>query len=217
MSDKVSDKLIELNEKVQFVPVTSRSLEEYTRVNLGVKPEYAIVSNGGILLRNGEVDKDWEDYVKSHINYQEAMNLMAELEDETESIETNIKVIDNVYLFCKTTQHKMFDQEVLYFMSKYTDWEFTRQENKVYIIPKVFSKQVALRYLWHRLDRPYIVASGDGLLDLGMLTLANKAIVPSHSELISGRYITSCDTAKGGIISPLYTMEKVEEILEKGE
>lgn len=213
MADAVQESLKGLSDNIIFVPVTSRSFDEYSRVNLGVEPEYAIVSNGGILLHNGKVDKDWENYIKQHVSLKEAMEIVVDLEDELESI-AKVKVIDNCYIFCKVEPefHTLYDQEALYLMSKYTNWEFTRQGNKIYIVPKAFSKQVTLRYLWHRLGNPKIVASGDGEMDLGMLTIADKAAIPDHSTLFKDGYVESATKVSGGILSPIETMQIVNDL-----
>lgn len=215
IADRVQKELLSLDNRAMFVPVTSRSLEEYERINLGIKPEYAIVANGGILLHNGKIDTDWDNYIKSHVNLEQAMSIIIDIEDELNSIDYKVKILDNCFLFCKVEPdlHMLYDQEALYLMAKYPDWEFTRQGNKIYIVPKAFSKQVTLRYLWHRLGRPKIVASGDGEMDLGMLTLANKAIIPDHSDLFKNKYVEDATKVSGGIVSPLETIKIVNDML----
>lgn len=215
MDIDVRNKLKELNSnpKIKFIPVTTRDVMRYKRVDLGVEPEYAIVSNGGTILHNGEPMEEWAEYIKKKFNYIEALDIISELESELESIEGDVKIVDSCYIMFKTMQHKLYDQEALYFQSKYLNWDFVRQGNKCYVIPKHFSKQIALRWLWNKLGKPYIVASGDGELDLPMLSIANKAVVPEHSSLLKDGYIESCTVAKGGIKSPLYTMKIVEELL----
>ena len=217
IADAVHEKLINLDNRAMFVPVTSRSLAEYERVKLGLTPEYAIVANGGILLHNGEVDEEWAEYIKTHVDLNEAMSIIIDIEDELESIDYKVKVLDNCFLFCKVApeMHTLYDQEALYLMAKYPNWEFTRQNNKIYIVPKAFSKQVTLRYLWHRLGQPKIVASGDGEMDLCMLTLADKAIIPDHSTLFKDGYVESATKVSGGIISPLETIKVVEDLIKR--
>jgi len=217
MSDEVYRKLdkVRRNSNVTFVPVTTRSLEEYNRINLRFTPEYAIVSNGGIILHNGEPIKEWEEYIKKNIDMMEAMELIHDIQDNLSSVNYKIKVIDSCYLFFKTNYPELFDVETQYLIEKYPNWVFTRQNKKCYAIPKHFSKQVALRWLWHKLNEPFIVASGDSELDLPMLTLANRAIIPSHGSLVKDKFVLSGTFADGGITSPLFTMKVVEEEANK--
>ncbi len=46
--------------RLLFVPVTTRTEEQYRRIDLGVGvPSYALVCNGGVLLINGQEDAGW--------------------------------------------------------------------------------------------------------------------------------------------------------------
>ena len=47
---------------MRFVPVTSRSIAQFLRIQFppGCVPKYALVANGGLLLRNGAVDPAWQ-------------------------------------------------------------------------------------------------------------------------------------------------------------
>ena len=215
MADDVKEKLkvINSNENCIFVPVTTRSLSEYQRINLGVKPKYAITSNGGIILKDGEPLQEWTSYVKSKLNTMETLDIVKIIEDEMTSVDYTPKLIDGCYIFFKTDHPTLYDQEVLYLMAQFNDWDFIRQRNKCYAVPKHFSKQIALRWLWRKLDKPYIVASGDSELDLAMLTLADWAVIPKHGTLISERYVEDGTIVDGGILSPLETMKIVEERL----
>ena len=43
-----------------IVPTTTRTLEQYQRIDLGIGPfPYALVCNGGVLLVNGVPDEAW--------------------------------------------------------------------------------------------------------------------------------------------------------------
>ena len=215
--DEVKDKLVEIsnNKNITFTPVTTRSYEEYNRVNLGFIPEYAIVANGGMILHNGVVMKEWQDYIMSRFNNKEAMNIIIDIEDELTSVDCDVKIIDSCYLFFKVVSAELFDIEVMYLRHKYSNWDFVRQGIKCYAIPKHFSKQIAVRWLWHKLNKPYIVASGDGELDLPMLTLADKAVIPSHGSLVQNGFVLEGTIIDGGISSALETMKIVEDKLNQ--
>lgn len=217
MADEVKAKLhdIRSNEKVTFVPVTTRSLDEYSRVNLGFTPEYAIVDNGGCILHNGEPMEEWEEYVRSGINYLGMANLLSDVETFLDSVDYKVKIIDNRYLFFKTKDPDKFDEEIKDLVIKYPEWVFTRQVRKCYAIPIHFSKQIALRWLWNKLEKPYIIASGDSELDLPMLTLANKAFIPTHGSLVKDKFVTEGRFIDGGILSPIKTMQAVIDEVNK--
>ena len=54
--------LAQINRTMRFVPVTSRSVAQFLRIQFppGCVPKYALVANGGLLLRNGAVDPAWQ-------------------------------------------------------------------------------------------------------------------------------------------------------------
>jgi len=210
ISNRVKEELIKLDTdtRVQFIPVTSRSLEEYNRVNLGIVPDYAIVANGGMILYQGSPILEWEEYVKRFNVQMDMIDIMHTVEDYFDDI-SSLRVVDNKYVFFKVQNIYEFDKNVDYLEQLFNKWTFTRIKNKVYCIPNHFSKQIALRWLWHKLNKPYIIASGDSILDLPMLTLANEAIIPSGSSLITDGYVVDATTTPGGVKGPLFTIDRV--------
>ena len=59
MTGKSYELLKEADRRLLFVPVTTRTPEQYARIDLGVKPQYALVCNGGMLLKGGVRDEEW--------------------------------------------------------------------------------------------------------------------------------------------------------------
>ena len=60
VTEKTYGLLKKLKEKALFVPVTTRTVEQYRRIDLGVGTlPYALVCNGGVLLANGQEDESW--------------------------------------------------------------------------------------------------------------------------------------------------------------
>lgn len=214
ISSPVKKRLKKINnsENVVVVPVTTRSISEFNRINIGLNPKYAIVSNGGTILKNGEPLKDWEEYIKANSYMHDLMQCMLDL-DELESIERETKVIDGKYLFNKTNNGVLFDSEVALLAEKYPNLQFTRQRAKIYVIPKSFSKAIALRWLQHKLECDKLVASGDSELDLPMLAIADYAVIPEHGDLIKCGYVTDGRIVNGGIDSPLQTFDIVEKVV----
>lgn len=204
-------KIINNSNDVTVVPVTTRSISEFNRINIGLNPKYAIVSNGGTILKDGEPLKDWEEYIKENSCMQDLMQCMIDL-DELESVDRETKVIDGKYLFNKTSNGPLFDVEIAELMDRYPNLQFTRQRAKIYVIPKSFSKAIALRWLQNRLGCDKLVASGDSELDLPMLAIADYAVIPEHGDLIKLGYVTDGRIVNDGIDSPLQTFDIVERV-----
>ena len=79
MTKKSFDLLKAVKEKVVFVPTTTRTQEQYERIDLGIGiPRLALVCNGGVLLADGREDTKW---------YEESLNLIMDCGSELEKSE----------------------------------------------------------------------------------------------------------------------------------
>lgn len=216
ISKELRDKLIELNKNpdVEIVPVTTRSLEEYNRIDLGFKPKYAIIDCGGTILEDGKPIEEWEEFVKSKMDAFEMLDITLDLQElKSKASDRNIKCIDNKFLFTKVTDPELFDKECEAFVLKYSRFNFSRQRNKVYVIPTAFSKGVTVRWLQNKLGADKLVACGDSELDLPMLAIANFAIIPGHGTLVSEKYVTDGRITKTGINASLDAVEIINSLL----
>ena len=67
MTNASVEKLQQLVKKVLFIPVTTRTMEQYNRIFYiaqEIRPRYAIVSNGAHVLIDGIIDRQWEDKIQ---------------------------------------------------------------------------------------------------------------------------------------------------------
>ena len=215
ISSPVKKRINELsrNNNIELIPVTTRSIEEFNRINIGINNKYSIVSNGGIILEDGKPMKEWEDYInKTNFRFglmQASMDL-----GELQSVVRDVTIIDGRYLFTKTDCEEQFDIEIQDLIYRYPNIVFTRQRKKIYAIPNNFSKAIALRWLQNKLGIDTLVASGDSELDLPMLAIADYAIIPKHGDLIKEGFVTDGRVADAGIDSPMYTMDIVENLIK---
>lgn len=185
MSTEAMRLLKEVEKKVCFVPVTSRTIEQYQRVNLGITPKYAITSCGSVILEDGKPIKWWNDYVKSNINKDEVM----EIQENLFEMYDDVRFLEDTFFFIKNG-----DKKIETF--NYPGWRVETQNKKRYIIPNHFSKKIALEWLMKKLGIKKLIASGDSDLDIEMLNMADKAFIPDTSFLLkdgkSNSYIISC-------------------------
>ena len=78
ITNKTSKLLKDVVEKTIFVPTTTRTIEQYKRIDLGIGiPKYALVCNGGILLKDGLEDNEW---------YMESLNMIKDSREELEKV-----------------------------------------------------------------------------------------------------------------------------------
>ena len=180
--------LNELSNNLLFIPVTTRSLEQYKRIDLKIKPLYSITSNGGIILKNNKRLKSWDDFIKNNISNKNYMEIQDKLKSINKYLTRELTLIDNVFFFSKINDNNLFELNYeLDNILKYYDWTYTIQGNKIYIMPKFISKENAINYLLqNELSKDnFIITAGDGKLDYNFVFLpgSNLSIVPLNSEL----------------------------------
>ena len=92
-----------LQERYTVIPVTSRSIEQYGRIQLPVTPAYAVVANGGWLLKDGVVEEAWRKETEAFIApYREEMQRVAAFL-EAQELFLRVRIVDDTFLFayCK--------------------------------------------------------------------------------------------------------------------
>lgn len=180
MSKEAYLKLQDIKDKVIFIPVTTRSIEQYRRIKLFENsfPQYAITSNGGNLIINNEIDEFWhkqsKDFIKQYYTHLSKGKLILE---NDKNICFEIRLVDDMFVFSKTNNI----EETLYHLNRNLDMDkvsIFNNGNKVYIVPKILTKGFALNRIKRLLNIDFVVSAGDSIFDIPMLEQSNFAIVP---------------------------------------
>lgn len=140
--------LKQVAKKMLLVPVTTRSVEQYNRIDLGlgVLP-YALVCNGGIMLENGKENKRW--YQQSLMSVQSAQ---AELQKAFNLLEHDrrrifeLRYIRRLFIFTKCVR----PQEVVCKLKNQVDLtvvDVLNNNNKIYVVPKTLRKGESIKRL----------------------------------------------------------------------
>ncbi|GGK53796.1 HAD family hydrolase [Nocardia camponoti] len=189
-------RLRELSTKAVVVPTTTRTIEQFRRIALPGAPwRFAVTSNGGNILVDGEPDLVWRKEIATRVRAQGAT--LAEVGAELRSRISDdwvLKYREADDLFC----YLVVNLETLppTFLAEWdawcreNGWTASQQGRKIYAMPDAVSKGIALSEVRTRLRdagtlpaaAPFL-AAGDGALDIPMLELADKAIRPRHGEL----------------------------------
>ncbi len=180
MTQKGYKFLQEVAQKYIFVPVTTRSIEQYKRISLleNSFPKYALVSNGGILLVDNEVDESWLNESKQMFSH-----LLTEIEEYISilrcdpNVYFDVRFVDDIFIFTKSSN----TEATIDLLEKYVDknnFTIYSIKEKVYIIPNVINKGTAIEKLCKLLGADSYICAGDSVLDLPMLLTASKAFVP---------------------------------------
>lgn len=169
--------LEKVNDQVVVVPTTTRTIEQYQRIDLGVgEISYALVCNGGVLLVDGKEDEKW---------YQESMQLIKdsrgelykalELLENEERRSFELRFIRELFVFTKCEE----PDRVVEKLRAALDADMVDVFNngiKVYVVPKALSKGNAVNRFRNYIEADYVVAAGDSEFDISMLEAADLGI-----------------------------------------
>lgn len=175
ITEKSIQLLTKIAKKAMVVPVTTRTVEQYQRIELGIGvPKYALTCNGGVLLKDGEKDMCWYyDSLKlAETSWDELWKAQDILKyDKNRSME--VQFIEELFVFTKSTEpeetvHKLMEKLDLSKMDIFSNGV------KIYAIPKNLTKGNAIRRLREALGIEYVTAKGENIFDL-MMTAAKTA------------------------------------------
>lgn len=182
MTEQTYRLLREVSRKFLFVPTTTRTEEQYRRIDLGVGvPEYALVCNGGVLLKGGKEDVSWYRETMASIQasaeqLKKAERLMAE--DESRSFE--VRNIRSLFLFTKSSEPEKTAMRLRNALDPSLVSVFTNGV-KVYVLPVDLDKGKAVSRLRRRLQPELVLAAGDSLFDVPMLEAADVGFAPAET------------------------------------
>lgn len=179
----ITNMTYELLQKVQneylIIPITTRSIEQYNRIDLGLdKIKYALTCNGGILLVNGKIDIAWYNYSRQIVKESiEDINLAMYYLNKDERRKFELRYIEEMFLFTKCDNSLSVVNDLKKVLNKdYVD--IYNNGEKVYVVPKKLSKGNAIKRIRKLFEKAYIIAAGDSEFDVSMVNNADKGIVP---------------------------------------
>lgn len=185
--------LQEIDAKNCFVPVTTRTEEQYKRIDFskfGISPQYAVTTNGAKVLLNGEVDKNWESQVQKKLaridrNHEQLCELVDTIIDA--KVIKKMRRAEDVFSYC-VLYRDLLDLKQVEAICKVLEpegWSISLQGTKLYFMPKVISKWDAVEYVSNQLGSVKVVSAGDSLLDLPLLCNSFIGWIPEHGEIYS--------------------------------
>ncbi|AIY02281.1 hypothetical protein ART_2682 [Arthrobacter sp. PAMC 25486] len=197
MTRTAQELLLELKSAAVFVPVTTRTQAQYERVQLpGPVPDYAVTSNGGVLLHHGVPDAHWNAQLTAR---------MAAACAPLETIEAHLSNPDFAPWILRLRRaedlfaYAIIDRAVMpdSFLADLVElcagagWGVSVQGRKLYCVPLPINKSDALAEVARRTGSGTVIAAGDSLLDQDMLAAADLAFRPLHGELHDAGWLAS--------------------------
>ncbi|WP_410513201.1 HAD family hydrolase [Paenibacillus sp. BR2-3] len=193
ISKEALSQLISLAGKIVFMPVTTRTVQQYQRINLfqeTVIPEYAITSNGGNILIGGKVDGEWRESIGKLVEHHSAAAeeagfiVRSALREEWIISE---RYCDGLF-FTFVVQRDLLPPALVSALADELNqlgWKVSLQGRKLYAVPQAVNKSAAIEYVRRTIQQEPMVASGDSLLDKCLLDAADYAIAPCHGEIFA--------------------------------
>jgi predicted mannosyl-3-phosphoglycerate phosphatase (HAD superfamily) len=206
--------LADLRAAAEFVPCTTRTVAQYRRVQLGAEPAFAITSNGGRILVDGQECPAWTRTVAESLAASAPLGEVAEyLAKVADPLWTRSNRIAEE-LFC----YLVVDRAELppAFVNDLTGWAadlgwgVSLQGRKLYVVPDALTKVAAAAEIARRTGAGPLYAAGDALLDAPLLEAAAFAVRPAHGELHDSAWLRPHVevTGRAGV-------HAAEEILER--
>ncbi|WP_329572261.1 HAD family hydrolase [Kitasatospora sp. NBC_01266] len=209
LTERAAELLTELADRALFVPVTTRTVEQYRRVRLpgaAGSPAYAVCANGGRLLVAGEPDRDWDAVVAERlaeggVSLAEVVDRLAGSADPGWTLKR--RVAEGLFAYLVVERARLPEA----WLTELADWCGERgwgvslQGRKVYAVPLALTKSAALAEVVRRVGGARgavpgradserlagasveVLAAGDSLLDADLLLAADRAWRPGHGEL----------------------------------
>ncbi len=164
------------NMKMNFVPVTTRTIEQYNRLFIfqgSINVKRALVCNGAILLVDGHIDEEWKNETRhtAHKGISELLDIQKDFS------EYNINNVEDFMFYFEA--EKPEEQAEIYrerykSMNIYVGYD----KRKVYFVPTEINKGTAIYRYCQRYGIEKSISSGDSEFDVSMLSATNISIAP---------------------------------------
>lgn len=200
----------EVKKQAMIVPVTTRTVDQYQRIDLGVGTfPYALTCNGGVLLIDGCEDESW---------YQESLQLIrgsrqellraVELLEQEKRRTFEVRFIRELFIFTKCEEPEMVVDELKSSLDENLVDVF-HNGIKVYVVPKELSKGKAIERFRAYVGAERVIAAGDSEFDISMLETADCGIAAPE---LSGAY-RFADNVKCPPADKLFAEKVLETVL----
>lgn len=176
MPPSVYKSLGTIADHAEIIPVTTRSIDQYKRINwpTWAKPKIAAVTNGSIILGNSDLNRQWEENVETSLPELERMQAILAMS----TAYIRCRMVDNKYLFVYCAQEIDPIQQSRA-IQELTTLKVTASGKKIYLFPPGVDKGTATSKIRHFLEPDLLISAGDSDIDLPMLNQADIALVPN--------------------------------------
>ena len=181
------EKLKNLMSKIYLIPITTRSVSQFERIEFFPSAEFAVVDNGGTILHNGVPHQGWEDYISNILKKYDFENVI-KVFSKLPNLTLQPRLVDGKFVFAKSDNIDLCKQ-ILQTKLNTKIWQLSFQGSKIYAIPMEITKGNALKFINNNLIKDKLVVSaGDSNLDISMLEYSDISIIPNNCSLSNSEH-----------------------------
>jgi len=194
ITEKTFDLLKKVSREMLIVPTSTRTVEQYSRIDLGIgKFPYALVCNGGVLLREGNRDNEWYSHSLELVKPgRPELEKSLEILKKEPSRKFELRFIEDLFVFTKCREPQKIVDKLKGALNSHLVDVFNNGE-KIYVIPIPLRKGNAVRRFRKLLNPEYIIAAGDSEFDVSLVEAADKGFVPYGFKK---KYCVDCDVCE---------------------
>ncbi|MFO1444719.1 hypothetical protein KDN24_16230 [Bacillus sp. Bva_UNVM-123] len=188
MKKKAFKLLKEIAANLLFVPVTTRTYEQFNRIfplSEDIVLPYAVTSNGANIIHDGKPLIEWNDFVQKQL--RDDCACLVEMVKNLEELKLNgtLKIAEDLFFYYILNEPITIPViNRIKAIAIHNGWRVSIQGRKLYVMPKPISKGAAIRYIKEKHGIKTVYGAGDSILDYDFLQLCDVAYIPIHGELV---------------------------------
>ncbi len=214
MTEKTHELLRQIKSRCLVVPTTTRTKEQYDRIDLKAGAfQYALVCNGGVLLVNGQKDYAWHEESRRMIS-----DCAGELRRGAELLKCEplrkfeLRFVEELFLFTKCSEPQRVAASLRTALDSRKVDVFHNGE-KVYVVPGKLNKGAAVERFRRYVGADEVIAAGDSEFDMSMAERADVGIVPAG--FCKGKGADSAlEEMKGESIFSEEMLSRIKELID---
>lgn len=189
MKETALNLLKELASEVLFVPVTTRTYEQYKRIFIfaeEIPVTYSVTSNGANIHYKGELLSEWTETVQRKLAEEcsQKEDLMKLLQGY--KLPGKLKIADDLFFYFILEEQITSDtKKQIGDIAAENGWKLSLQGRKLYFMPSPVCKGEAVKFIQKREGITQIAGAGDSLLDVPLLNVCTYPFMPRHGEMAS--------------------------------
>ncbi|WP_445492982.1 hypothetical protein [Niallia sp. 03133] len=223
MTECSFQRLKELADNLLFVPVTTRTFEQYKRVFIlekELRVTYSVSSNGANIYYKGKRMEDWNKHVAKRLDMECLKKEELLQKVEMFSFKGTLKIADNLFFYyILETEISSETKEMVASLAASFGWKVSLQGRKLYFMPLPICKGEAISFIQKREGIKNVAGAGDSLLDFPFLEVCTTSFIPSHGELTTAAGLEFAShyhvTEKFGAYAGEEIVEKVHQLFSQ--